>query len=194
MPTATAAVPARLAPRPVQGGMVIPWIAVQLSDGTYDLAACHGLRVSQAMLDQLCQICGDPISPPVVFFASADQLADMLFDAPPMHPECAAYSARVCPMVSGRLSAYRAKPSRATTSHLGCVTPGCDCGGWTASGPDRGVTAAPPWFAVWCRSYERVAESPEQVQRIRRGLATPGQQIWAHVPHPTKIRLIARST
>jgi hypothetical protein len=186
-------IPARLAHRPTQGGLVVPWIAVQLADGTHDFAACVGRQVNLAMLDQLCQVCGDPIPPPIVFFAAADQLDDMLLDAPPLHPECAAYSAQACPMVAGHLATYRRHASRASTNRQPCAEPGCDCGGWVATEErERGATAL-AWSAVWCRSYDRIAPSREAVVALRAGYAVPGLRIMAR-PNPVlRIRPVART-
>lgn len=182
-------IPARLAHRPVQAGMVVPWIALALPDDTHDFAGCEGRKVNLAMLNQLCQICGEHIEPPIVFFAADDQLGDMTFDSPPLHPACARYSAKACPMVAGRLHAYRAQATRASRTDA-CATPGCDCGGWTQTETniDRGGRRAPTWFAVWCRSYDRIATSPQVVAAIRAGHAVPGERIWARVTQPLKIR------
>lgn len=187
-------IPARLAHRPVQAGMVVQWIALALPDGTHDFAGCEGRKVNLSMLNQLCQICGEHINPPIVFFAADDQLDDMTFDSPPMHPECAAYSAKACPMVTGKLDAYRAKATRASRTD-GCAKPGCDCEGWiqTETNIDRGGNPAPTWFAVWCHTYQRIARNPKVVAAIRAGYAVPGERIWAHIDQPLKIRPIGRT-
>lgn len=180
-------IPARLAHRPVQGGMVVPWVALALADGTYDFAACEGRRSNLAMLDGICQVCGEPILPPLVFLMAEDQLVDMTTDVPPLHPECAAYSQRVCPMVTGRLAEYRNRASRATR-HDQCAVPGCDCGGWVATDERQGPQDAMAWSAVWCRTYDRIAPNRATVAAIRAGYAVPGVRILARVTQPLRVR------
>lgn len=188
--TAVPAIPAQIEHRPVQGGLAVPWIAVQLPDGTFDFAACEGRRSNLAMLDQICQVCGESIGAPIVFFAADDQIEDLVLDVPPLHPVCAAYAAQACAMVAGRLKAYRSRPTRAVTSGQGCADPGCECGGWVNTDGGRDSYRAPAWYSVWCRTYERIAPNQQVVDAIRAGYAVPGARILAKIIEPRRIRPI----
>lgn len=170
--------PPRLANRPIQGGRFVPWVALELPDGTYDLRACERPRVELCFVDGMCQVCGQRLGVPVVFFAGHDQLDDLLVDAPPVHPECAAYSAQACPMLAGRLTTYATQPTRAERS-TECPTPGCTCGGYVNHGdPARAGTRAPRWFTVWCGAYDVVIDPDTQ-------------RVWgAQIPKPLKIRAV----
>jgi hypothetical protein len=145
-------IPARLAHRPTHAGLVVPWVSVVLADGTPVLGNLHGTRADAAFLDKLCQICGEKLSRPIVFFASASAHARGQTPEPGMHPECAAYSARACPMVNGRMKVWQASDR---AHGMACPDPGCDCAGWmdTPGGPTPGAPAE-PWFAVWVDDYQ----------------------------------------
>lgn len=194
------AIPSCLHHRPVQGGLVVPDYVVQLPDGTYDFAACEQRKVNLAMLDRLCGVCGHGIvDGRTVFFAAEDQLGDLVFDSPPLHPACAAYSAQVCPMTMGVLSEYRSKATRATTSGHQCFEEGCDCGGWIRTGPVRCPgTKAPAWFAVWCNNYDVIVpgNTPKQVRAIVRtlsaGYAVAGVRVRVKVRTAARVRPLGR--
>lgn len=186
-------IPAQLAHRPVQGGLAVPWVAVQLPDGMFDFAACEGRRSNLAMIERICQVCGEHIAPPYVFFAADDQIQDMVLDVPPQHPACASYSAEACAMVAGRLAQYRTRPTRASTTEH-CAEPGCDCGGWVATDGERDSYQAPAWFAVWCRTYDVIVSGRGVVAAIRAGYAVPGERVQARIRSPLKVRPIGTVT
>lgn len=182
-------IPASLHDRPVQGGLAVQWIALKTHHG-YDFAGCEGRKVNLSMLDALCQIDGRPITGPFVFFAARDQLQDLddiVVDAPPMHPECALYSGRACPMVTGRLEAYRATASRASREQ-GCVEPGCDCEGWVRTETRTMGQEAQPWYEVWTRDYIRLLSDERLVRALRAGGTVPGARIYARIAEPIRIR------
>lgn len=185
-------IPAALHDRPVQAGLVVQWIALKTQHG-YDFAGCEGRKVNLSMLDGLCQIDGRPIGGPFVFFAARDQLEDLddiVVDAPPMHPECALYSGGACPMVTGRLEAYRATASRASRD-TGCTEPGCTCSGWVRTDTRETMgQQAQPWYEVWARDYIRIVSSENVVRALRAGRAVPGERIFARITEPLRIRPI----
>ena len=145
-------IPARLAGRPTVGGLVVPWVSVVLVDGTPVLGNLHGSRADRCFLEKLCQICGDKLDHPIVLFSPASSHAKDQTPEPPMHPECAAYSAKACPMVNGCMTHWRAA---ARAAGKPCPDPGCDCAGWVDAddGPEAGRPAE-PWFAVWVAEYD----------------------------------------
>lgn len=151
MPAIPIPIPERCASRPLHQGLVVPYVSLTI-DGTAHLGQTHGLHVAEAIAYQLCQICGQKLDDKAVFLLTATQLEDRFTAEPGMHPECAAYAQRACPMVSGRMPTY----SRKVRDHTGtaCNEPGCDCGGWVTENPGEHAGApAEPWFAVWVDGY-----------------------------------------
>lgn len=144
-------IPARLAGRPTRSGLVVPWISVVLADGTAHLGNVHGTKSHTALMRKLCQTCGEPLERPLVLFATASGLELGQTSEPGMHPECAAYSAKACPMVNGMLKHYKTADRVAGQP---CFEPGCDCAGWVSESPgaDAGRSVE-PWFAVWVDDY-----------------------------------------
>lgn len=193
-------IPVSCAGRPTTGGLVVPWANVQLADGGVDFRSQHETKVQQCWRDCLCQICGHPVQRPIVLFGGPRQLNALTFDEPPLHPECAVYVSKACPMVAGRMDHYRAGD---TVSHGArgsrCSTPGCQCGGWVETpglvvGP--GGDAAHDWYAVYVSGYslgiladrpDRIHSgvvAPEQVLGVRH-VSAPGEgRIWARIPAP----------
>lgn len=171
-------IPVRLIDRPTTGGLVAPWLNVALADGGTDFRQADGTRWRRAWTEGLCQVCGKPLDALMVFLGGPDQ---RYFDEPPLHPECAHYVTRACPMVAGRMSHFRKGPS-VTEGKRGkaCTTPGCDCGGYVPSEavllPDGGAASivatdrtgnegrpAHPWFAVYARTYQLAATPDGQL-------------------------------
>lgn len=148
-------IPVQLADRPVQGGIVVPWINVNLADGGYDFRAPHRVKVKRCWTERRCQICGEFIVAVFVLFGGPNQIADWTFDEPPMHPVCAMYAAKACPMVAGRRATYAAT---APVSHgkrgQACPVNGCNCAGWVSDG-GAGHPGEPAhsWYAVWADNY-----------------------------------------
>lgn len=151
-------IPAGLAHRPTVGGLVIPWVQVRLADGGADFRATHHTKWLQAWTHGLCQICGLALDTPVVLLGGPAQL-EAYFDEAPLHPWCAAYATKACPMLAGRLQRF-ADRQHLSEGHRGqtCPDPGCQCGGWTPNTTtDRAGEPAHPWWAVWARSWTLAA-------------------------------------
>ncbi|MCP3805396.1 hypothetical protein NLX83_39630 [Allokutzneria sp. A3M-2-11 16] len=177
-------IPVRCHQRPLQGGLVVPWISLGLADGTHVLGQTRRARVEAAFLRRICQICGDYIVGKVVLFVPDSNLTTHLDTGePPMHPECAHYAAQVCPMLTGRQAAYRSTPTRANgPAGQVCPDPGCDCGGIVDEPEQRAALAgqpAEPWHAVWCWDYVRT-------------YLPSGEFYGARVTAPLRIRPIPR--
>ena len=154
-------VPVGLAHRPTIGGLIVPWVNLALADGGADFRGIHNTKWQRAWTEGLCQVCGLPLVRPVVLLGGPNQLAGY-FDEAPLHPWCAAYTAKACPMVAGRLARYADRP-QVSEGRRGqvCPEPGCNCGGWTHTpgiphGSGRGEPAH-AWWAVWCENYALAA-------------------------------------
>jgi hypothetical protein len=151
-----------LAHRPTTGGLVIPWVNVALADGGADFRSVHHSRWVRCWTQGICQSCGEALGSPVVMLGGPNQLAGY-FDEPPLHPWCASYATRACPMVAGRMPRYadRQHVSEGVRGRS-CPEPGCDCAGWVPH--TRGSAGGEPaheWWAVWCRSWS-IAVTPER--------------------------------
>lgn len=180
-------IPMALAARPTVAGLVVPWVNVRLADGGVDYRSAHHSRWLACWTNGLCQTCGQDLQGPakaevVVFLGGPNQL-DTYFDEPPLHPACASYAGKACPMVAGRMSHYADRP-HVSNGPRGqtCPEPGCDCGGWTPhTHSDAGGAPAHEWWQVWARDWA-LAVDPKgtllggrPVELRRRQVSRPGQ-------------------
>lgn len=179
VPAARPPIPSTAADRPTVGGVVAPWANVQLADGGVDFRSQHNSRWLRCWREYLCQMCGNPLTRPMVALCGPNQLRELLFDEPPLHPECAVYASKACPMVAGERTHFadRDLVSSGRRGHT-CPDPDCDCEGWV---PTPGITPASsagapavPYFAVYLSGYELAAASSDPT-RITGGIATPDQ-------------------
>ncbi|PZG49852.1 hypothetical protein C1I98_11085 [Spongiactinospora gelatinilytica] len=65
----TPPIPLRLAGRPTQGGLVVPWISIHHADGRATLGAVHGSRVDTCLRSRCCQTCGEHLGYRLVVLA-----------------------------------------------------------------------------------------------------------------------------
>ncbi|MRH91561.1 hypothetical protein GFY24_29675 [Nocardia sp. SYP-A9097] len=114
---------------------------------------------------RLCQVCGEalgkgegPGNQVVVFIRPQDWLRG-IGPEPGLHPSCAAYSTRGCPMLAGRMPTYRSNAVAARITP--CDDPGCECHQWTMPDPEsteaqRAGKPADPWYSalIDARDYE----------------------------------------
>lgn len=197
-PSAAPAIPITCAHRPVtRDGLVIPFGNVRLADGGCDFRTHHNARWLDCWQRGLCQVCGLALTHPALFLCGPRQLSALLFDEPPLHPECARYASTACPMVAGERAHYR---TGEVVSHRArgktCPEPGCDCGGWVPTpGTDPAPSGGPahPWFAVYARTYALAGTTdrpitggicaPDDVLRVRQ-VSRVGEALnpWLPVP------------
>jgi hypothetical protein len=159
-------IPERLAARPVRSGLVVPYISLE-TDGRVMFGQTRGIRVGECIVNGLCQTCGQRLGPKMVFAVTERMLADRFTGEPAMHPECAAYSAKACPMIGGRMAAYAPHPKSVTGQP--CDVPGCDCGGWVSGSTGKAGSAAVPWFTAWFTGYDiavKDADAPLTVENV----------------------------
>lgn len=198
-------IPESCAHRPTTpDGLVIPHANVQLADGGCDFRSHHNTRWIACWEQRLCQVCGDPMRRPMVLLCGPRQLAQLLFDEPPLHPECALYVTQACPMVAGERDHYRTgAPIADRTRGARCFDPGCDCAGWT---PTPGLDVSPgggpahEWYAVYTASYTPAIRpsgqliggvcQPAEVLRVRQ-VSEPGRRL---TPWPTVVDWLDRYT
>jgi hypothetical protein len=176
----------------------VPWVSAQLGDAGFDLGHLHTSKMNRCFAERRCQICGEPIVGRIVFFLSESALPSMHAGEPPMHPECAAYSARACPMVNGRMRHYRTSLSRVYgPAGKQCDIPGCDCGGWKPISDDedrnRGRPAE-PWYAVWCHDYAVTAPDERTKALVEKRMTVVGVSLGASIDNPLKVRPVRTDT
>lgn len=140
-------IPAWLADLPTVAGLAVPWITPRTADGRFLFGLVDRDRMEQALLRRWCGVCGRPLNDRLVVLMRLSDLPRRCTNEPALHPQCAAYTIAACPMVSGRLSHYRATPH-----HLDPTM---------APPPDtdaRRGAPAEPWFAVWLTEYRVITD------------------------------------
>jgi len=140
-------IPLNLHHLPVVAGLAVPWITPRLPDGRHLFGLLEQGRQHSCLTQRLCQVCGRPLDRVFVLLARASDLRRRRTAEPPVHPSCAAYTMRVCPMVAGRMAHYRAQPH--DLAGLAAVFP---------DAPARLGAPAEPWFTVWLRSYTVITD------------------------------------
>ncbi|MCP2325212.1 hypothetical protein HDA40_003719 [Hamadaea flava] len=164
-------IPPRLLTRPTMGGLVVPYTTLRLPDGRWRFGAVDSDRQADALINRLCQTCGDPLERRIVFAMRDMDLDAMSADEPGMHPECAAYTALACPMLAGRMSHHQTTSIEAQLSALGIAFDG------DPTTQVRLGRPASPWSLAWTSGYsvythpttQRLAArmTPAQLLRVR---------------------------
>jgi hypothetical protein len=143
-------------------------------------------------------VCGHRIDRPFVFFGGPRQVAGLQFDEPPLHPECAVYVSKACPMVAGQLERYATRDPVAA-GHRGstCPDPECDCGGWVSTPglvPSAGGDPAHDWYAVYAGGYS-LGITADRPDRVHSAIVDPDQvRAVRHVSSPGVGRTWVRSS
>lgn len=143
MPDSVPPVPTWLAHLPTVGGLVVPWNTVRTADGRHLLGAVDRDRNDHALRARLCGVCGHPLDRPLVTLLRLSDFRHQATTEPALHPVCAAYTTRACPMLAGRLSHHRTSPPRLDPT----MQPGTDA-------EARRGAPSEPWFSVWLSTYQ----------------------------------------
>lgn len=133
---------ASLSGMPTAGGLVIPWVTPRTDDGRHLLGAVRQDRVTRALRERLCGVCGCPLEHRMVLLMRLSDLPRQVTSEPALHPQCAAYTISACPMVAGRRSHYRSSPMKVDPTLAS-----------SADAAKRMGAPAEAWFAVWLSSY-----------------------------------------
>lgn len=186
-------IPATCEHRPTIGGLVRPWVNIELGDGGIDFRGQHRTRAELAITNQLCQVCGKRLRRPIVLLGNEEALGQLMFNEPPLHPECAVYTSHACPIVAGRMTRHPRGPELSEGPRgARCFLHGCDCGGWVRHGPTKRHEERPaqPWYAVYVAAYTScrdqngtllVLATPSVVLRVRL-VSRPGEgRVWIPV-------------
>ncbi|WP_280423708.1 hypothetical protein [Nocardia carnea] len=144
-------VPSRLRSAPTAQGMIVPFVTVAHRDRSKPVwGQLDGSRLRAALVEQLCQICGEPLDDPVVVFVRpADYLRGIAVE-PATHRECGTYSTQTCPMLAARTHRYNPVPRDRFTR---CEDPACHCRYWARGEPEPSETPregqpAEAWYEV----------------------------------------------
>jgi hypothetical protein len=90
-------------------GFPVPWFVQYLDDagkpcmyghGTPDFRVVDASKISRAVKQNLCWICGTPLGRFKCFTIGPMCCVNRVISEPPAHRECAIYSAQVCPFLS----------------------------------------------------------------------------------------------
>jgi len=176
---------ARLHNAPAAQGLTIPFITLRHSGGRAPLwGAIDPVRLHAVQAFELCQICGQSFGEKVVVMLRPQDWLRGLAPEPGMHPECAHYAHRGCPVLSGRMSHHR--PAATSARMTRCEDPDCDCGIWAppAVGSNEDIRAGKPidaWYAVWLarEDYEIVQPSPDDDSLATAGAKMRGVRMLA---------------
>lgn len=104
-----AAMPARVRKLPRDHvGRPVPWFVAWI-DGKPDFRVIGAGRIRDAVAQSLCWVCGKPRNPRSLsaFVIGTMCAVNRVAPEPPSHPQCADYSARVCPWLSTPTMARR---------------------------------------------------------------------------------------
>lgn len=140
-------IPAWLSHLPVVGGLAVPWATARTSDGRFLFGTLDATRQQQCVTQYRCQICGRELGRPMVLLMRLTDLPRQRTSEPALHPVCAHYTQRACPMVAGRMSHYRSSPVRIDDDTTAPVDT-----------PARLGAPAEPWFAVWLNTYKAIMD------------------------------------
>ena len=140
-------IPERLQGRPLDSrGFLIPWFAtVTGADGAIDLRVVDPRRREEAFRFSKCWVCGGKLGQHKSFVLGPMCALNRITAEPPMHRECAIYSAQACPFLS------RPKQKRnAADMPEGCCPE-------TGNLPGLAIMRNPGAVLVWTSlSYKRV--------------------------------------
>jgi hypothetical protein len=150
-------VPAHLAEAPQLGGLVVPFTTLRHLNGTAAFGFVDATRVEACLRNQWCGICGAPVSGKLVFLMRPGDLARACSVEPGMCPPCAAYAQRACPMVAGKMDAYRTSVPQFADRR--CGDGRCHCRYWVRDkSPARLGAPSEAWHALWTYNYNLIGD------------------------------------
>lgn len=76
----------------------IPYMT-QRDDGTHDFLSLYAPHVIKCLTDNLCGVCGKPLSFASAFVGGPLSARSRVYSDPPFHLECAKASMRLCPHI-----------------------------------------------------------------------------------------------
>lgn len=132
---------------PTAGGLVIPWITMTGDRGQLLLGAIDTVKQRRCLVERRCQVCARELGGRLVLLLRDRDLERRCTSEPGMHPICAAYTQRACPMVAGQMTHYRRSLVKISEDRA-----------HGAHAESRLGRPAEPWFAVWLNDYKVIAD------------------------------------
>lgn len=161
---------------PTQHGLRVPYITHQdPRTGRYKFGVNDVDLTVRAIVGRLCGMCGKQLDELKVLFAADENFPTLATPEPAMHPWCAWYASRACPMLNGSMSKYGAPVDGDIAGYGYIATPG------------RGVRVPPPgrlavpWYQIWVRGDYGIG-----IDHITR---LPHWVVWKDLPELRRRRL-----
>jgi hypothetical protein len=86
---------------PVLRGYPVPWFVAKIK-GQFDFRVADARKIKPAVHKRLCWVCGQKMGKEFVFVVGPMCTINLTSAEPPMHRECALWSARACPFLLNR--------------------------------------------------------------------------------------------
>jgi hypothetical protein len=86
---------------PLARGFPVPWFAAEV-DGQYDFRIITGEKITQAVRERRCWVCGGPLGGYLSWPIGPMCALNRTISEPPNHRECAEFSAKACPFLTQR--------------------------------------------------------------------------------------------
>jgi hypothetical protein len=161
---ASVPIPTWLSHLPVVGGMAVPWVTPPLPDGRHPFGVIDHDRQATCLREFLCQVCARQLERPIVILCRDSDLGRRMTAEPGLHPSCAWYASRACPMVAGRMKHHRRSLPNIPGAPVGSPNPDDDdplTSMLTAIDAAQQAVArlgrpAERWSAVWVSGYSVV--------------------------------------
>ena len=94
-------IPAAMACRPIgQNGYPVPWFVCEDQRGEPDFRYSDAKKLLAAIAHDRCWVCGEPLGKHRAFLVGPAGAINRVTGEPPMHRECAEFSAKACPFLT----------------------------------------------------------------------------------------------
>lgn len=160
-------IPARMRGRPIDHrGYPVPWFVTEkTADGLWDFTVVDKRRRDEAIRRRVCWVSGEPLGRYVAFVLGPMCTINRVAADPPVIPEIAEWSARVCPFLSRPLARRPHYTGQGSTPGLMVPdNPGL-CAVWTTKdyycGRDGLFALGDPEVVSWWQRGQRVDDSAE---------------------------------
>lgn len=177
--------PARMRGRPIDHrGFPVPWFVTnQTPEGLWDFRVVDAERKYQAIRQRKCWVTGEPLGRAVAFVVGPMCIINRVSSDPPVIPEVAEWSARICPFLSRPLAKRPDYDGQHDTPGIMVAdNPGL-CAVWVTRdysyGRNNGLFYfEAPTKVTWWRKGREVSGDPE-AQQIYEALAAKLREMAA---------------
>lgn len=148
-------IPERLRDRPRDHRGNVVLFTTAMTDGKPDFRAIDSAKVTEAVDNRLCGICGQRLEYWITFIGGPISARTRAFADPGMHPECSAYALQVCPYLLYR-DKPRARPPDGAVAGPGFNPEKADHLTLTLARDYKVVPTTPPHFVIIAKSVKEV--------------------------------------